>query len=116
MGCVPTRKRCAPGGGFVVETEVEGIFLPPPTPDGRGEFFLNFFVDVQKRGRAGAAVEIFVGAADGEVCVAVVEVDGDGADGMTEIPKDERAFGVGEFGDALHIVQIAALEERHVKA
>ncbi len=97
-------------GGFVVESEVEGILLPPPTPDGRGEYLLNFFVDVQEGGRAGTAVEVFVGAADGEVCVTVVEVDGDGADRVAEIPEDERAFNMGEFGDAAHVVDVAAFE------
>jgi len=99
------------GRGGVVETEVEGFGLTPPTPDGRGEFFLDVFVDVEKSGRAGSAVEIFVGAADGEVGVALIEFDGEGADGVTQIPKHERAFAVGEVSDALHVVDVAAFEE-----
>ena len=72
---------------------------------------MNSFIDVNETGCAGTAVEVFVGAADGEVCIAVIEVDGDGTDGMAEVPEDECAFAVGEFGDALHIVNVAALEE-----
>ena len=30
---------------------------------------------------------------------------------MTQVPEDERAFVVGEFGDVLHVVEVAAFEE-----
>ena len=49
--------------------------LPHPTGDGIGEFLLPIAADVQKGGRAGAAVEIFVGAAYGQIDVGLVKID-----------------------------------------
>src|SRR3972149_9328649 len=67
-------------------------------------------MDVKECRRAGTAVEIFVGAANGEICIAGVKMDGNRANRMTQIPKYKRAFCVSKFGDALHIVEIAAFE------
>ncbi len=98
------------GGGSVIEIEIKGFGLTPPAPDGRDRVVLQLLVDVDERGRARSAVEIFVGAPDGEIYVALVEFNRDRASCMTQVPQHERTFAMGEFGNARHIVQITAFE------
>src|SRR6266498_1707077 len=86
------------------------ILLSPPTPDGRSNFILDFLIYIKERGRPGSAVEIFVRATDGKICIRVIELNGNRASRMTQIPKDKRAFAMGKLGDVCHIVKIAALE------
>ena len=72
--------------------------------------FCNGFIDVEKRGGTGTAVEIFICAADGEINITFVEFDRHRARGMTQIPQHERAFAMREFGDVCHVVKITAFE------
>ena len=53
--------------------------------------------DVEEGGRAGPAVEVLVAAADGEVDVPRVELDGHDADRVAEVPQDQRARVVGDL-------------------
>ena len=62
----------------------------------------------QEGGRAWAAVEVFVAAADREVGVGRVEVDRQRAGGMREVPDHERAGGMGDARHVRHVVQAAA--------
>ena len=96
--------------GDVIQVEIKGSGLAPPAPDGRREFVLNVFIDVEEGGRARPSVEVFIRAADGKVGVAGIEGDGQCADGVTQIPEYERSFAVREFGDASHVIDVAALE------
>ena len=56
-------------------------------------------VDVAEGRRPGAAVEVLVGAADGEVGVPLVEGDGHRARGVAQVPEDQRAGVVADPGE-----------------
>jgi len=56
---------------------------------------------------ARASVEVFVAAPGGEVGVDVVEVHGDVAHSVGEIPATECAGVVSGFGDARHVEELA---------
>jgi hypothetical protein len=58
-------------------------------------------------------VEVLVGAADGQVRVAGVQLDGHGADRMGQVPQHQRAGLVRDRGDGGHVGQGAAAV-RHV--
>ena len=57
----------------------------------------------RKAGRAGAAVEVFVAAADREIGVAGVEVDRDRPDAVAEVPEHQRALRLRRGGDRGHV-------------
>ena len=68
-------------------------------------------VEMQSEGgAAGARVEGFVGAADGEIDVGGVEVDRQCTGGVAEVPENESAFGVGGAGEGGQVVGGAGFE------
>lgn len=93
------------GGG-----EVEGVVVAEPALEwlvgvvGVGEVLAVSGVCPDEGWGAWSAVEEFVAAADGEVCAGFVEVDGDCACGMGEVPDHECALVVGGLGDVFHVV------------
>ena len=60
--------------------------------------------DVDEGGRAGAAVEVLVAAADGVVGVRRREIDGERAGGVGEVPDGHGTDCVGARGERRHVV------------
>ena len=81
--------------------------MAPPARDGRRNPPLQVGADVKKGRRAGAAVEIFVGAAVRHVGLGALEVDGRRPGGMRQIPDGDRARCMRLLGQCLHVVQPA---------
>ena len=69
-----------------------------PALDRLGELALEAPGDVAEGGRAGAAVEVLVAAADREVDVPRVELDLDGTGRVAQVPEHQRARVVGDPG------------------
>ena len=57
---------------LVALPHLELVALPEPAPDRLAELVLELAPDVEEGGRAGSAVEVLVGAADGEVDAVLV--------------------------------------------
>ena len=64
--------------------------------------------DVQERRRAGAGVQVLVGAADGQVGAGRVQADRHRADRVAQVPQHQRAGLVHQRGDPRHVGQRAA--------
>ncbi len=99
------------GGRAVVQVKGEGCGLAEPAPNRRLQLILQFAADIQESRRARAAVQVFVRAADGQIDFPAIELDRHGADGVAEIPEDERAGFVRAPGQRGRVVQEAALED-----
>ena len=92
-------KRRMPGGGRVAGAHEERVGVAHPALDRLGQLALEAGVDVAEGGRARAAVEVLVGAADGEVDVPLVERDRHRAGRVAEVPEHQRAGVVGDPGE-----------------
>ena len=66
--------------------------------------------DGDEGGRARAAVEVLVGAADGQVDAEAVEVDGQDADGVRQVGHHHRAGGVCTLDDRGEVPPLAGAE------
>ncbi|CAB5012727.1 unannotated protein [freshwater metagenome] len=86
---------------------LECIDAPEPAPDRLRNLLLQIHPDVAECRSPGPAVQVLVRAADREVDVAFIEVDGHGAHRMAEIPQDERARVVHDPGDRGHVGEVA---------
>ncbi len=80
-----------------------------PAADRVGERGLEAFGDVEESGRARAAVQIFVGAADREVDVGGGDIERDGADAVAEVPEHQRAGGMGARGPVGEVEAVGGL-------
>ncbi len=85
-------------GGRVAGAHQERVGVAHPALDRLGELALEPGVDVAEGRRAGAAVEVLVAAADGEIDVPLVERDRDRTGGVAQVPEDQRARVVGDPG------------------
>ena len=92
---------------LVAVLHLECIDAPEPAPDRLGDLLLQISSDVAECRSAWPAVQVLVRAADREVDVAFIEVDGHGAHRMAEIPQDERAGVVHDPGDRSHVGEVA---------
>ena len=81
-------------GGHIVAVECERRAVAPPARQRLVECGVVAGGGIGEPRAAGAAVEIFVGAADGEIGVAGVEVDGHRAGAVAQVPHRQRAGGV----------------------
>ena len=89
---VPTSQPPMPGCALEGRAHLELVALREPALDRRSELVLELAPDVEERGRAGAAVQVLVGAADREVdAVRVRGSTGIDAGGVRQVPQDERA-------------------------
>ena len=102
-----------PWRGRVARPHEERVGVAHPALDRLGELVLEAGVDVAEGGEPGAAVEVLVGAADGEVGVPLVEGDGHRAGGVAQVPRTSAPAswadpgelrGVGEPGGAVRDV------------
>ena len=91
------------GGGNVAVGEGERLGMAHPARQRRGEAVLPARRDVEIGGRAGAAVQIFVGAAHREVGAGAVQVDRDRAGRVAEVPQHQRAGALSGGGDGGHV-------------
>ena len=78
-----------PGGGRVIVGEGEGRGMAHPAAQRRDQPLLQMLGDVEEGRRAGAAVQIFVAAADRELGAGVVEVERHRADAVAEVPDGQ---------------------------
>ena len=78
-------------GRAEIEVEGERSGMAEPAGERRARRRLVARGDVEPRRGAGAAVQVLVGAADGEVDAAAGEIDRQRAGGVGEIPQNERA-------------------------
>ena len=85
--------------GRVARAHQERVGVAHPPLDRLGEVALEASVDVAEGRRAGAAVEVLVGAAHGEVDVPLVERHRDRSGGVAQVPEDQRARVVGDPGE-----------------
>ncbi len=92
-----------PVAGF----ELERRGVAHPARQRRACARLMAFGDEQKGGRAGAAVEILVAAADGEVGLGAVQLDRQRAGRMGDIPQRQRALGMRRRRQRRHVEQFA---------
>ena len=76
--------------------------------------------DVQEGGRARAAVEVLVGAADGQLDAGVAQVDGQRARRVAEVPDHVRVVAARDVGQRAHVgqraravVDVREHDERH---
>ena len=88
---MPTEPALHALGGAVAVLEREGGGVAHPAGEGVGQRRLMALRDIGEGGSAGAAVEIFVGAADRHVGVGGGEIERDRADTVAQIPEDQRA-------------------------
>ena len=75
-----------PLGGPVIVDEGEWLGMAHPALQRRMQLVLQPLGDVEEGRRAGAAVEIFVAAADREVAAAAVEVELDRPGAVRQVP------------------------------
>ena len=75
-----------------------------PTEQSRRGARLQIRPDVDKSGRAGSAVQIFVATADGEIDAATGKIDRERASGMGEIPDHDGAERLCLLGEQAHVV------------
>ena len=72
--------------GSVVEIEGERRGVPEPARQSRANLIDQVGPDMDKTGGAGSAIEVFVGAADGDVGVAGSQIDRQCAGRMRQVP------------------------------
>ena len=90
--------------------------VPVPPGDRALERRLVLAPDVDERRRAGAAVEVLVSAAHGQVGAVVVQPDVDHARRVAEVPADQRADLVGDAGQLGQVPELAgAVVDRRVR-
>ena len=75
-----------------------------PARKRRSNVVLQALCDVKESGRAGAAVEVLVAAADRKIDAASVEFDRHSAGTVAQIPEHQRASLVRRVRDRLHVV------------
>ena len=75
----------------VLRAHEELLALPEPAPDRRAQLRLELGSHVQEGGRPRPRVEVLVRAAHGEVGAARVQLHGDGAGGVAQVPEGQRA-------------------------
>ena len=83
--------------------------MAPPPGDGLQRLPLMPFGREQEGGRAGAAVQIFIGAADRKIGIAAVQIDRHRPGAVAQIPDRERSRGVGARSDRRHVVNMPGL-------
>ena len=86
--------------------------LPHPALDRVGEQCLQVPAHVQESRCTRSAVEIFVGTANRQIGMGAAQVDRHRTGCMAQIPEDECAFAMGQFGDSGHVISIGALKNR----
>ncbi len=106
-------KRRIPHGRPVAGTHEEGVGVPHPPLDRllqrrlvRGAVEVPPG-DVGEGGRPGSAVEVLVGAADGEVHAPAVELDRHRSRRVAEVPEDEGPGVVDDRGDRLDVGEVS---------
>ena len=106
-----------PGDGAVVGPHQERVGGTHPPLDRLGQLGQVALGDVQEGRRAGAAVEVLVGAADGEVDPPGVELHRQHTDRVTQVEQHEGPGVVGDLGDPLGVGDpggsVGDVAERH---
>ena len=81
-----------------------------PSGQRRPDGVLVFFCDEEKSRRSRPTVQVLVAAANGEIDLVMVEVDGHGAGTMTQVPEHQGAAFMGGAGQLPHVMQLSATE------
>ena len=88
----------------VVVGEGERLGMAHPALERGAQLILQSLGDEDVRRCAGAAVQIFVAAANGEVAAAAVEVEFDRARAVRQVPDSQRAGAMRGLIDRRHVV------------
>ena len=93
-----------PVGGPVIVVEGERLGVAHPALQRDCKLVLQPLGDVDESRRAGAAVQIFVAAADGEVAAGAIEIELDRAGAVRQVPHGQRASRMRRVVDCPHVV------------
>ena len=100
------------GRAFPLVDHVELLFLEIPPPAGEtGTRAEVLAVDIERAGAARPAVQVFVGAPEGEIDVPVVETMRHRADRVGAVEPGDDAALAGGGGDALDVEELARAVE-----
>ncbi len=97
------------GIGVVARLHRERPRMAPPAGQRLPEAFAQRGRHPHEGRRARAAIQVFVGAADGVIRAACVQVNGHSARRMRQIPDGQRAVLVRQRRDGRHVVHVPAL-------
>ena len=96
------------GGGLVVGRELEGRCMAPPARQGLHELQVRAVgmarVHPHKGGRAGAAVQVLVAAANRKISIRAQQVHRHSACTVRQVPHTKNALGMRGGGDGGHVV------------
>ena len=94
-------------GGRKARIHGERRSVAPPAGQRLAEARLVFFGYPDEGGRAWAAVQVLIGAANGQVGAGAVQVQRHGAGRMGQVPQRQRALRVAMAADGCHVVLVA---------